>query len=664
MKNNKLIGLLIGILCSIIVTFLFSFNTLSTLNDLFYDQFFRIRLINPKIDNRIYLVPIDNESLSVLGDWPWKKARIQHAKVIKTLNEAGAKVIVLNFLLVNPVPDQDKEFIQALKLKKNVILPVHYDPSGLTEKFIEQDKNISKAVASLGGIANLPSNDGITRTISPIMKDENKSFWSIVIEIVKNFYNIRSEDIKIEKNSLKLGKINVPLDSEKKIRINYQGLVNTYPNISYHRVLNKKFPKHIFKDKIVLIGFTIAGGAFSVDFVQTPIDPKVPLPGIELYAQVISNILNNQNFLFLPEFINIIMIFLIGILSSIIYKHVKKVTLQVYWLIGISFTILLISFLMFNFNLMFNVVSLIIVTVIVFSGILIENVASTNLALRLKNIELTSYLKEIEELNLTLEKKVQERTKDLEQAYNKLEKLQKLKDDLTSMIVHDLKNPLTIIIGNIELAMLTAEEKNFENSDLLSLENAYQYSNQLLNMIQNILDINKMEESKLKLVIEEFSIKDFINKIVSDMIPLANKANKKLEIEEIPDIKIFADKNLISRVISNLVNNAIKHTKKQGYIKVSSIFDPDKKIIQINITDDGVGIPKEFHEKIFKKFEQLDAKAAGIRTGSGLGLTFCKMAVEAHNGKIWIESEVGKGSTFSFILPLNVKEPSKSLDVT
>jgi signal transduction histidine kinase len=172
----------------------------------------------------------------------------------------------------------------------------------------------------------------------------------------------------------------------------------------------------------------------------------------------------------------------------------------------------------------------------------------------------------------------------------------------------------------------------------------------MLEMIQNLLDVAKMEEGKLELRKEEFDIAAVARERKQQFETLARNEHKTIsaDIEKgLPKIK--AEKNMIERVLNNLISNAIHHTSPEGSITISA-----KKLdnfVELRVSDNGVGIPAEYLEKIFEKFVQVERKKAQLRTGAGLGLTFCKMVVEAHGGKIRVESELNKGSSFIFTLP-------------
>ena len=229
-----------------------------------------------------------------------------------------------------------------------------------------------------------------------------------------------------------------------------------------------------------------------------------------------------------------------------------------------------------------------------------------------------------------------------------MEKYEQIKDSLTHMIVHDLNNPLMAISGRLEL--LKMDEGSFNEEQKENLKSALLSSQDLRTMISNLLDINKMEEGKIVLRSEKFQIGGLIKEVIGQMSVIAQSEDKSFSLdvsEEIPDIS--ADKELIRRVVANLINNAIKHSPSKVTIFVKAFFNQNDGSVHVRVKDSGEGIPKEYLSKIFEKFFQVENKKA--KMGRGLGLTFSKMAVEAHGGKIWVDSELGKGSEFTFTIP-------------
>lgn len=237
---------------------------------------------------------------------------------------------------------------------------------------------------------------------------------------------------------------------------------------------------------------------------------------------------------------------------------------------------------------------------------------------------------------------------DLGRSYRELQELQETKEHLTQMIIHDLKNPLTGIKANLEIVGMD------ELTDTRECLDAAQRSSDLLySMIQDLLDIFRMEEGKLTLNQEQMNFPELGQDVVNEVDAPAQAEGKDVRLEVEDDLPaVPADRDLVYRVVSNLMLNAVKHTGRGGTITLKCRKVDES--LQIDVVDNGHGIPEDYLDKIFEKFGQVDRRR---RNGTGLGLTFCKMAVEAHGGQIWVESIEGEGSTFSFILPL-VQSPA------
>ncbi len=238
-----------------------------------------------------------------------------------------------------------------------------------------------------------------------------------------------------------------------------------------------------------------------------------------------------------------------------------------------------------------------------------------------------------------------ERQKEQEALYDKLKSLDKVKNDLTNMIVHDLRTPLTSLLAGLQSIQVAEEDKEILDIALLG-------GNTLLGMINNLLDISKMEEGSMTLDKSEFLLSDLLVSGLAQVSWLAENKGVKL-ITEIPRSlgQVVADPDKLKRVIVNLVGNAVKFTPADGQVTVIATRDAISNEIIVGVRDTGEGIPKEAFERIFEKFEQVATRKAGKTMSTGLGLTFCKLVVEAHGGRIWVESELGIGSTFLFTLP-------------
>ncbi len=240
----------------------------------------------------------------------------------------------------------------------------------------------------------------------------------------------------------------------------------------------------------------------------------------------------------------------------------------------------------------------------------------------------------------------------LNQNYRHLQHLERLKDTLTQMAVHDLSNPLTALDGSIHflktdpLCSVSDDQKDILKSASAGVQ-------QMRMLISNILDVTKMEEDRLDLNLREVDPEKLIDGALDSLKIMAELNRKEIGKKISPGLpQVVADEQILSRIITNLVMNAFKYSSDGSKVEVGARLDESNNKVVISVSDNGYGIPKEHKDRIFNKFVQLKDKQDKSRRGYGLGLTFCKMAVEAQGGKIWVESELGKGSTFYFTVPI------------
>lgn len=226
------------------------------------------------------------------------------------------------------------------------------------------------------------------------------------------------------------------------------------------------------------------------------------------------------------------------------------------------------------------------------------------------------------------------------QTHLQLRRLEKLRDDLTHMFVHDLRNPLAIIFMFLEVLEFK-EAQNLADSTRQLITLARLSAEDLRNMINSILDVSKMGAGEMKLQCEPCDLEALIRGVMTTTQSLTGNRTVTFNALE-SSLAISVDVGIIRRVLQNLLSNALRYTPPGGEVHISVTSSPDE--VRIAVTDSGPGIAPEHHQRIFEKFGQVEDKYS--RTGTGLGLTFCKMAVEAHGGRIGVESEVSKGSTF------------------
>ena len=245
------------------------------------------------------------------------------------------------------------------------------------------------------------------------------------------------------------------------------------------------------------------------------------------------------------------------------------------------------------------------------------------------------------------------RLEQLESKHALLLEDQRLKDRLTHMLVHDLKNPLGAVMGTIDF-VLSDNTKGLTNQQRQLLEMALEESNHLLQMTTNILDVRKMRDGKLILqpkALSKSALMRLIGAATEDVGTELKRRQMQWRIADGLPV-LHADAEVLRRVFANLISNAVKHTRQDGRIQLEArVIQGD--LIEIAVHDNGEGIPQDDLERIFNDFERSRVTNT-TRFDTGMGLAFCKLAVEQHGGRIWARSERGRGSSFFFTLPLGV----------
>lgn len=241
--------------------------------------------------------------------------------------------------------------------------------------------------------------------------------------------------------------------------------------------------------------------------------------------------------------------------------------------------------------------------------------------------------------------KLRRQKRELQQSYDKLCELETQRDSLVHMIIHDMRSPLFAILGNLEVAQMEPLSEVVTDC----IDNALNATGLLTEMISTLLDISKMEAGQMKLELSAVDLKALVKKTIQMIEPL--RGQRRLTLTSPEEVEAIAcDTHLIRRVLQNLIGNALRCTDKdEGIITVRVKIAAGNKV-RVSVEDNGHGIPLEYRERIFDKFYQVAARKRG-QASTGLGLTFCKLAVEAHGGRIGLESDVGRWSTFWFELP-------------
>lgn len=241
-------------------------------------------------------------------------------------------------------------------------------------------------------------------------------------------------------------------------------------------------------------------------------------------------------------------------------------------------------------------------------------------------------------------------TDALEASARKLRELEKLRDDLMKMIVHDLKSPLSSVLATMELLLdgdfgpLTPAQRN-------AVADSEDKAEVLLGLIDDLLEVRRIEEAQIVLERTPIAPGALLAEVVHEWGHRFQQEGTTASIDVADDAPVFtADRALIKRVIGNLIQNGITHSAHA--VELQLLARRDGSAVLFTVADNGPGVPAEYQEIIFRKFEQVRAPNAPKLRGSGLGLAFCRLVVEAHGGRIWVQSAGdGQGSAFHFVLP-------------
>lgn len=260
--------------------------------------------------------------------------------------------------------------------------------------------------------------------------------------------------------------------------------------------------------------------------------------------------------------------------------------------------------------------------------------------------------------NVRLFHETQDKNRQLQVANERLQELDRLKSDFVANVSHELRTPLTAIKGAVDLILrevpgpLTEKQMHY-------LTRVRSNTQHLAGLINDLLDLSKIEEGKIELQSERVPLDRLAHEVLETLRPIAAEKSIELAAKLEPSVLVWADRDKVTQVLTNLIGNAIKFTPLHGNVSLSSTSKSDGWV-RVSISDTGPGVSLNEREKIFDKFYQSAPNGESKPKGTGLGLAICKTLVELHGGKIWVESERKGGSVFHFTLPalLETKPPA------
>jgi signal transduction histidine kinase len=250
----------------------------------------------------------------------------------------------------------------------------------------------------------------------------------------------------------------------------------------------------------------------------------------------------------------------------------------------------------------------------------------------------------------TKERDLQARYEALQHAHLRLQESERLRQDLVNMLVHDLKVPLSVILSSLELLRDEQDQDSIETRDAI-LDIAHHSAQEMLQLITDLLEMQRLEAGQMPLRLQPVDLAQILHATVDQARRLAEQKGVALHLRlSEPAPWAWADSHLTARVVMNLVENAIKNTPYQGEVRITGQAATRETII--SVADSGPGIPTGHRDHLFDKFSQIGCSTRNGQGSVGLGLAFCKMAVEAQRGWIAVESGPESGALFRFGLPL------------
>ena len=263
---------------------------------------------------------------------------------------------------------------------------------------------------------------------------------------------------------------------------------------------------------------------------------------------------------------------------------------------------------------------------------------------------------ELTDLTNNLEEKVKEQTNELRENFEKLKEIDRLKTEFISIASHELRTPMTVIKTYTSLLLDKSFAKGLSDQQVEFLEKIFKNTSQLIGLVNDMLDITKLESGRMDFDMKNINLCDFIPSVLSEFTYLYEEKNISLICEAPNDnksLEIHADEEKLRRVFMNLLSNALKFTPKDGKVSISCKIS--KEYVNIDISDTGIGIPSDKLEQIFERFSQVDNPMQRDYEGTGLGLSIVKTMLEKMDASISVKSKVNKGSIFTMSFKKNIK---------
>ncbi len=615
----------------------------------------------------IVIVAIDEVSLDTIGHWPWPRSL--HAELLNKLAAQQTRAIGLDIVFSEPErsgADVDNALAHAIGQARNVVMPIllNMPYSGVSGKQLMPIPEIASQAAGLGNVRVPLDYDGTARSIylwEAVASDGldaaglpqfAQSVLQVANQLPSSFY-VTHPNLKVQKNSTKkVGSFTTQLASYGQRKVIFLGPPGHFSHISYAKVLAGDYPHNFFKDKIVLIGTTVAGLG---EMFSTPFsDASKPMPGVEFHANVISAMRNQQLVSESPLWLTTLFCAFIGVMP-LFWLHKlppRKSMLAVagYFCLVVVFMFGVLN--VFHFWLPFS--SALLAILFAYPIWQWRRLDSAQMFL---DKELQYLRDELAVLGMEQEDTpdepgvdpMQSRIMKIKLTAKHLRELHRGRSDTLAFISHDIRAPL----GAAMMLLSEFEDNKHANRMKRMLGRAY-------TMAEGFLQASKAE----MINVNKFHVLDMVSiaqQAVDDVYELAiAKRIKFVKIFPDDSLWIRGDFGLLLRALTNVLINAVNYSPEGATIKSELRFDDE--VLTLEITDQGPGIPAAKVSKLFRRFSRVDAEHQS-REGSGLGLYFVDVTIKKHNGVVSVKSQLGVGSTFIISLPLERRRDNVDVDL-
>ena len=541
--------------------------------------------------------------------WPWN--REIYAMILERLVQAGAKVVAFDCLFPAPAPGDDAFRVALERFKAHVVIGGNFVSPDNVERSSRIPSSYEPPAETL--IPKTPAEDdrvGFTNFFA----DENKVVRGAQYRVafregdnsIATYLSLSARVVsKAARPEL------IPNDlAEHLIRFTGPPRTTFRPR-SLFEIFVPEYWEHNFRsgelvrDKIVVIG---AEGKWQKDELLTPFGP---MPGAEVHLNALNALLHGESIRDLSPFARAVVTILTVVLGSVLWLSIRSPWLRLLALAGID-------------------------AATPFFALWFYNQQNLYLPCLAPLLALNSTVFFCLVSDFTFER--------IEKA--RLHSTLQTRDDLTHMIIHDLRAPLGLVTGYVDILEQIASNK-LDADEAECVTGAKRGADDMEEMISMLLDIGRFEAGRMPLRIQDHDLAEIARKAADRFTPVLRDRTLRCEMPA-ESVTAFCDADVIRRILENLISNALKFTKSDGTIRIN--VKRTGADVTISVSDDGEGIPRDQHEHVFEKFGQTKS-GRQHRHSTGLGLAFCRLGVEAHQGKIGVQSEPGNGSTFWFTLP-------------